>query len=266
MRRWIQVLLMATVPLAVLLTAFVSTAAGSGSGPHPCNPGHPENCTPTPIPPTATLTPVPPTPTDTSVPPTPTPKKVTICHRDNGEPEWKTIEVSESAVDAHLAHGDYLGACNTPTPEPTATETPMPTDTPEPTATNTPEPTATEVLPTDTPLPTATAVPPTDTPQPTATVVPPTSTPTTVPTIRHRKHTATPTEVVVVPTVAPPIVVAPVIPPVQVIPSVPVTLPSTGEGADMGLAVKWMLYTSGLMFCAGWLFLATAYLVSRERK
>lgn len=32
-------------------------------------------------------------------------EKVTICHEGN------TIEVNESAVPAHLAHGDTLGAC-----------------------------------------------------------------------------------------------------------------------------------------------------------
>lgn len=37
-------------------------------------------------------------------------KKVTICH--NGH----TIEVAESAVDAHLAHGDTLGDCPPPPP------------------------------------------------------------------------------------------------------------------------------------------------------
>lgn len=40
--------------------------------------------------------------------------KTVICHHnadDPDEPEWVTIEVSDSAVDAHLAHGDLLGAC-----------------------------------------------------------------------------------------------------------------------------------------------------------
>ncbi len=37
-----------------------------------------------------------------------TDKKVTICH--NG----KTIEVSQKSLDAHLRHGDYLGACGLP--------------------------------------------------------------------------------------------------------------------------------------------------------
>lgn len=31
-------------------------------------------------------------------------KKVNICHRDQGKPEWKVIEISENALDAHLAH------------------------------------------------------------------------------------------------------------------------------------------------------------------
>ena len=33
------------------------------------------------------------------------PKKVVLCHKGN------TIEVAEPAVDAHLKHGDTLGAC-----------------------------------------------------------------------------------------------------------------------------------------------------------
>ena len=32
--------------------------------------------------------------------------KVTICHKGN------TIQVDETAVSAHLAHGDTLGACS----------------------------------------------------------------------------------------------------------------------------------------------------------
>ncbi len=39
-------------------------------------------------------------------------EKVTICHIPPGNPEnAHTIEVSESAVEAHLAHGDILGEC-----------------------------------------------------------------------------------------------------------------------------------------------------------
>jgi hypothetical protein len=36
--------------------------------------------------------------------------KVTICHKP-GTPAERTLEVAASAVAAHLAHGDYLGAC-----------------------------------------------------------------------------------------------------------------------------------------------------------
>ena len=39
--------------------------------------------------------------------------KVTICHRPPGNPgNAKTITISQSAVAAHLAHGDSLGGCN----------------------------------------------------------------------------------------------------------------------------------------------------------
>ncbi len=40
------------------------------------------------------------------------PAKVTICHVPPGNPaNAHTITIAESAVPAHLAHGDYLGAC-----------------------------------------------------------------------------------------------------------------------------------------------------------
>lgn len=39
-------------------------------------------------------------------------KKVRICHKPPGNPEnCHTLEVGESAVKAHLAHGDHLGEC-----------------------------------------------------------------------------------------------------------------------------------------------------------
>jgi hypothetical protein len=80
---------------------------------------------------TATITATPPvtvtvtvTPTGTVVPTfTPTPPapstpgsggQVTICHYPPGNPNnGQTITVGESAVSAHLAHGDTLGACST---------------------------------------------------------------------------------------------------------------------------------------------------------
>jgi hypothetical protein len=37
-------------------------------------------------------------------------QKVTICHKP-GTPDEETKEVSQSAVDAHLRHGDQLGPC-----------------------------------------------------------------------------------------------------------------------------------------------------------
>ncbi len=36
--------------------------------------------------------------------------KATVCHKP-GTPAEKTLEVSQSAVNAHLGHGDYTGAC-----------------------------------------------------------------------------------------------------------------------------------------------------------
>ncbi len=89
--------------------------------------------TPTPI---ATNTPQ---PTLTAQPA----RNVTLCHvpvGNSGNPQ--TIVVAPESVQAHLAHGDYLGPCLTPTP------VPLPTATPVPIATNTPVP-----LPTDTPPP-----------------------------------------------------------------------------------------------------------------
>ncbi|MBN1343768.1 MAG: hypothetical protein JXQ73_13880 [Phycisphaerae bacterium] len=45
--------------------------------------------------------------------PPPEPEKVVLCHIPPGNPDKAfTITVAASAVDAHLAHGDYLGPCN----------------------------------------------------------------------------------------------------------------------------------------------------------
>ncbi|NJN43691.1 MAG: hypothetical protein HC806_02445 [Anaerolineae bacterium] len=54
---------------------------------------------------------------DKPIEPTPIPDpgsgdKVTICHIPSGNPKnAHTITIGSSAVDAHLGHGDYLGAC-----------------------------------------------------------------------------------------------------------------------------------------------------------
>ncbi|MBI4705619.1 MAG: hypothetical protein HY744_31385 [Deltaproteobacteria bacterium] len=41
--------------------------------------------------------------------------KITICHHPPGDPDNpQTIQVSQSALDAHLAHGDTLGPCAAP--------------------------------------------------------------------------------------------------------------------------------------------------------
>ena len=48
-----------------------------------------------------------------AVTPTGKPAKVTVCHIPPGNPmEAHTIQISSSAVSAHLDHGDYLGECN----------------------------------------------------------------------------------------------------------------------------------------------------------
>lgn len=82
--------------------------------------------------------------------------KITICHYPAGDTsKGNTLEIDADALDAHLAHGDTLGACPPPT-------TAAPTNTPLPAPTNTSAP-----APTDTPAPTTTPVPaPTDTPAP----------------------------------------------------------------------------------------------------
>lgn len=46
--------------------------------------------------------------------------KVDVCHIPPGNPaNAHTINVSVNAVPAHLAHGDFLGACEAPPPPPT---------------------------------------------------------------------------------------------------------------------------------------------------
>jgi hypothetical protein len=75
-------------------------------------------------------------------------KKVTICHLPPGNPEnAHTLSVGAPAVKAHLAHGDYLGACaevpptdnneSTVTNPPTGTETGTGTETETGTGTDT---------------------------------------------------------------------------------------------------------------------------------
>ena len=59
-------------------------------------------------------------------------QKVTICHKP-GTPEEETKEVSHSAVDSHLGHGDRLGPCTT-----TTTSTSSTTSTSTSTSTTTP--------------------------------------------------------------------------------------------------------------------------------
>lgn len=100
-----------------------------------------ETTTPT-LTPTPTITPtktVTPTPTVTpTVTVTPTPGgmgMVTICHKP-GTPAEQTKTIPEPALNGHLGHGDYVGACSA---DPTATSPVPPTATPPgPTYTPTP--------------------------------------------------------------------------------------------------------------------------------
>lgn len=62
-------------------------------------------------------------------------ERVTICHYPPGNPDNpQTITVNESAVDAHLEHGDTIGECVEPTEEPEVTV--EPTNEPRPTSSN----------------------------------------------------------------------------------------------------------------------------------
>ena len=61
---------------------------------------------------------------------------VTICHKQD-QPHI-TIQVAPQAVLAHLAHGDSLGACPTPSPTPSVSPTATPTPSVDPTPTPTP--------------------------------------------------------------------------------------------------------------------------------
>ncbi len=46
-------------------------------------------------------------------------QKITICHIPPGNPaNAHSITVSINALDAHLAHGDFVGSCNPATPPP----------------------------------------------------------------------------------------------------------------------------------------------------
>ena len=63
-------------------------------------------------------------------------QKVPICHKP-GTPAEKTMEVSQSAVDGHLRHGDLRGPCGTTTTSTTETPTTSTTETPT-TSTTTP--------------------------------------------------------------------------------------------------------------------------------
>lgn len=64
-------------------------------------------------------------------------KKITICHVPEGDPaNRQTITIGESAVNAHLIHGDGVGECPLVRPEPPAVPAPSPTTVP---ATTSPE-------------------------------------------------------------------------------------------------------------------------------
>jgi len=115
-------------------------------------------------------------------------KKVEICHRDQGHPEWKVISISESALPAHLAHqwgGDIYpvpqGGCpvtETTTVPDTTPDTTVPDTTPDTTVPDTtPDTTVPATTPTtvpDTTVDTTPVVPVIVTPTPqVATDIPP---------------------------------------------------------------------------------------------
>jgi hypothetical protein len=97
------------------LTVVAATADRRTWASVPCD--YLGNALPTPL----TATPVPPAiaspkPTLTQTPSAPLPEgdttKVTICHRPPGNPRnARSITIDQSAVPAHLGHGDTLGGC-----------------------------------------------------------------------------------------------------------------------------------------------------------
>lgn len=127
-------------------------------------------------------------------------KKVTICHVPPGNPSnAHTIEISYSALPAHILHGDKVGACKPKPVEPTPTPT-VPTEEPtsEPTTAPTTEPTE---EPSEEPTSEPTTDPttePTEEPTTDPTTEPteePTDEPTTDPTTTPTEEpTTTPTE------------------------------------------------------------------------
>lgn len=76
---------------------------------------------------------------------------VTICHKP-GTPAEHTITVDDDAVPAHLAHGDYLGPCQTQT-QTTSTTTPETTSTVSTVTSTNPTSTSTVGVTTTTPAP-----------------------------------------------------------------------------------------------------------------
>lgn len=52
--------------------------------------------------------------------------KITICHIPPGNPaNAHSITVSINALDAHLAHGDFIGSCNPAAPVPPPAPAPV---------------------------------------------------------------------------------------------------------------------------------------------
>ena len=146
---------------------------------------------------------------------------VTVCHKP-GTPAEQTLTFDKSALKAHLAHGDALGACAPkPTPEPSVTPTPT-------------------IAPTPTPTPTPTLDP---TPEPTPTIEP-TTPPTTPPTAP--------------PTVEP--IVPPAVEPAPELPAPPAVTPEHAELAETGgtSVVAWIALGVVALLLGG-LVLATGY-------